>query len=75
MREWVDDAACANRLDVDWFDLDCGLEAAVQICRTCPVRQDCLNYAHEHDLTEGVWGGLWGDLLTKHLGRTKEGGR
>ncbi|MGW4441990.1 WhiB family transcriptional regulator [Streptomyces sp. NPDC004682] len=31
---------------------------AKELCGVCPVRRDCLNYALENDLTEGVWGGL-----------------
>ncbi|MEU6230547.1 WhiB family transcriptional regulator [Streptomyces sp. NPDC047042] len=31
---------------------------AKELCGLCPVRRDCLNYALENDLKEGVWGGL-----------------
>ena len=60
---WQDDAACAGRYDVDWFDLDCSLKQALEICATCQVGDKCLDYAIQHGITEGVWGGAWGAEL------------
>ncbi|MBS3939335.1 MAG: WhiB family transcriptional regulator [Actinobacteria bacterium] len=34
-----------------------GPSAAAAVCHGCPVRTDCLAYAHEHDVSDGVWGG------------------
>jgi WhiB family transcriptional regulator, redox-sensing transcriptional regulator len=31
---------------------------AKQICKGCPVRMDCLNYAMELPVSHGTWGGL-----------------
>jgi len=31
---------------------------AKELCGWCPVRRDCLNYALENALKEGIWGGL-----------------
>ncbi len=31
---------------------------AIQVCRHCPVRQDCADYAMAHPGLHGVWGGL-----------------
>ena len=33
-------------------------EPARQICASCPVRQQCLEYALRHTITHGIWGGL-----------------
>lgn len=33
----------------------------IEICQTCAVRQECLNYA----LTNGEKAGIWGGLTTK----------
>ena len=63
--QWMLDAACLGRTDLDWFDLECGLEAAANVCYTCPVINQCLNYAIEHELDIGVWGGVWGATLVK----------
>jgi hypothetical protein len=47
---------------------------AKDLCGWCPVRRDCLNYALENVLKEGVWGGLteaerrpWHDGLHQRL--------
>lgn len=47
---------------------------AKELCGLCPVRRDCLNYALENTLKEGVWGGLteterrpWHDGLPRRL--------
>jgi hypothetical protein len=31
---------------------------ARQICASCPVRQECLDYALSYGITYGIWGGL-----------------
>ena len=31
---------------------------AKALCRTCPVRLECLEYADDNRLQEGIWGGL-----------------
>lgn len=30
---------------------------AKQVCRMCPVREECLQYALDHDERYGIWGG------------------
>ncbi|WP_435058155.1 MULTISPECIES: WhiB family transcriptional regulator [unclassified Streptomyces] len=47
---------------------------AKELCGWCPVSGDCLNYALENVLKEGIWGGLteaerrpWHDGLPKRL--------
>ncbi|WP_086830388.1 WhiB family transcriptional regulator [Streptomyces sp. NRRL B-24572] len=47
---------------------------AKELCGWCPVRSDCLNYALENVLKEGIWGGLteaerrpWHDGLPQRL--------
>ncbi len=62
-------AACLNRPDLDWFDLDCGLDAALTVCHSCAVITDCLNYAIALELTDGVWGGMWGYGLRQLITR------
>jgi len=55
---WRDHAACKDH-DVDlWFPNkgDRGLEAKA-ICRTCPVRAECLEFALLRPSVLGVWGG------------------
>ncbi len=60
MPSWRDDAVCRG-FDIAVFFPDEGDEAAIahakEICSTCPVLQDCLAFAVEHNQTEGIWGG------------------
>lgn len=61
--DWMLDSPCSMRPDLDWFDLDCGLQQAVAICHKCELTTKCLDYAIEHRLVDGIWGGLWGQQL------------
>lgn len=55
---WADEAICAQT-DPDAFFPEKGgsTKEAKRICQGCPVREDCLNYAIEHDERFGIWGG------------------
>ncbi|MGW8700139.1 WhiB family transcriptional regulator [Streptomyces eurythermus] len=63
--------------DATFFPLPRDHEAiadAKELCGPCPVRRDCLNYALENDLKDGIWGGLteaerrpWHDGLARRL--------
>lgn len=39
------------------------LRAAKDICRGCPVRLDCLEFAVSNGISYGLWGGLTGRNL------------
>lgn len=59
---WMERAACID-MPLDVFFPGPGrlgaadTRKAVAICRQCPVRQACLDYALEHPDMAGVWGG------------------
>lgn len=55
---WMDEALCAQ-IGGDVFHPENGegFEEARAACALCPVRQQCLDYATEHDIRYGVWGG------------------
>jgi hypothetical protein len=62
----MQDAACKDRQDLDWFDLECSLMACLSVCAECPVGDACLEYAIRNEITEGLWGGEWGYRLKQH---------
>ncbi|MES5383886.1 WhiB family transcriptional regulator [Mycolicibacterium conceptionense] len=56
---WQADAACATADPEAWFP-EKGANvspAAKRICRTCPVIDECLEYALKHRERAGIWGG------------------
>jgi len=69
----MDRAACRHRPDLDWFDLDCNLEACLNVCVTCPVADECLDYAIRHSCYEGLWGGEWGYRLRDLIRQGRRG--
>ncbi len=63
---WQEEAACGG-LDVQlFFGADEEQEPerefrevqAKAVCESCPVRRECLDYALENSLRNGIWGGL-----------------
>lgn len=56
---WHQDAPCAYVDPELWFpDKGESTKAAKAICRRCPVRAECLDYALTWHQRFGVWGGL-----------------
>ena len=57
--EWRKRAACR---EVDTFvffpETDEEADAALAVCATCPVREDCLEFALVTRQDDGVWGGM-----------------
>lgn len=57
--EWQDRALCAQIGGDEWFPPKGGSSrAAKAVCRSCEVRAECLEYALDHDIFFGIWGGL-----------------
>jgi WhiB family redox-sensing transcriptional regulator len=56
---WQQEALCAQ-IGTDFFFPEPGssVREAKRICRLCPMRAACLEYALENDERFGVWGGL-----------------
>jgi len=55
---WMNDGSCREHPSEVFFPSDgVGVTLAQRICATCPVRQPCLEYALEHRIDHGVWGG------------------
>lgn len=55
---WMLDARCRGAKSKEFFPSDgLGVGAAQRVCAECPVRVECLEYALEHRIEHGVWGG------------------
>ena len=59
--DFFDDAACQDADTTVFFPVsDTFAGDAKAICATCPVAEQCLEYAIETHQSDGVWGGLTG---------------
>ena len=63
--EWMERAACrGNHPALFYLDELDGVfrrdwrDKALAICRSCPVRDACLEYAIATDADGGIWGGM-----------------
>lgn len=56
---WMTEGTCATIGGDLWFPEGAGSSsaAAKRVCRGCPVRQQCLTYAMDNLIQDGVWGG------------------
>lgn len=55
---WMPDGLCTQSDPDEWYpDKGGSTYQAKQICRRCPVRQQCLDYALTTQQGHGVWGG------------------
>jgi WhiB family redox-sensing transcriptional regulator len=70
MSVWVTWRAVAACRDADpdlFFPIGTGgparreIDEAKRICRTCPAQAQCLAWALDHGVTDGVWGGTTAD--------------
>lgn len=58
-QEWWECASCRGRPVAAFFPSTEGEVArAIALCRQCPVRDACLDYARAHRIDDGVWGGM-----------------
>jgi len=58
-QEWQERALCAQTDPEAFFPEKGGsTREAKQICNSCDVRTECLEYALGHDERFGIWGGL-----------------
>lgn len=53
------DASCAQEsLDPEWWFDEEMTEVAKAICNSCPIVNECLRFAIQEGIKDGVWGGL-----------------
>jgi WhiB family redox-sensing transcriptional regulator len=75
--DWRDDAACVRLATAINFFPERGESAAQAkaICAMCSVRQPCLEFALQHNVSCGVWGGLSGRERRQVLRQRRMGSR
>lgn len=54
---WRHQAACKGRTALMFPDTPAVNEAKA-VCRSCPVRAECADYALTHNEPDGIWGGM-----------------
>lgn len=58
---WWDEGACVGMNPEIWhpnMSVKDEVQRARDICDTCPVRSECLDYAQTTRINQGIWGGL-----------------
>lgn len=59
--DWTSYAKCRGQDTNIFFPEECNKECAKEakrMCWGCKAKDDCLNYAIIHKVTDGIWGGL-----------------
>jgi len=57
---WLTDAACAD-MEIDDFFVEAGhaiSEDTLRVCRSCPVRVECVKHVYNMQVTGGYFGGM-----------------
>lgn len=60
-RDWMADAACRDHDPELFFPISKASQAAIRICRACPIKKRCEDYAIAHREQHGIWGGMHAD--------------
>ena len=58
-RAWMSGAVCAQTNPDLWFAEEGNYQASIEakkVCQTCPVVQQCLEYAIDNNILYGIWG-------------------
>jgi WhiB family redox-sensing transcriptional regulator len=75
--QWQRDAACQGSSPELFFPLGhsplarAEAWAATQICKRCPVRTPCLEWAIRHGERAGVWGGMTAEERREEVRRRR----
>lgn len=55
---WQAHGACRGAGNTSWFPgKGTSTNRPKRVCADCPVKQECLDYALEHHIVHGIWGG------------------
>jgi WhiB family redox-sensing transcriptional regulator len=74
--DWRNQANCLQYDPELWWPIGTSgpavqqMETAISICLSCPVRLECLRFAVDNHIPEGVWGGMGEDERSSYKRRT-----
>lgn len=72
--DWVELAACANHPEPRLWFPEVGVPgAALRLCHSCPVKEECLEYALVEKIPHGIFGGVGVDARKKMLAKRRAG--
>ncbi len=57
LENWRDKAACKNHTDLFFSNVRRDGLKALYLCKRCPVRQECENFANQFTDVSGIFGG------------------
>jgi WhiB family redox-sensing transcriptional regulator len=71
--DWKEDAACKGIGIAIFFNRRTAEErqTALNLCAKCPVREECLDYALDHEASTTLRIGIWGGTIPKERGKTE----
>ena len=78
---WMAEAACApttlgqNRTNEFFPSTGLGVLLAREVCRHCSVQVECLRYALDNHIADGVWGGWSEQQRTQYWSRRAQEAR
>lgn len=55
--DWMEHGSCRGGSVEVWFPEQPDFREARRVCRRCPVKDECLDYAMNRPEMFGVWGG------------------
>lgn len=68
---WMAAADCRGATDLFYLGDD-NPAPALEVCRSCPVRQPCLDFALATNEEHGIWGGMTARARKQHLRRLRK---
>jgi WhiB family transcriptional regulator, redox-sensing transcriptional regulator len=72
---WMAAGKCRDLPAETFFPSDgVGVEMARRVCADCPVRDICLEFALEHHIEHGVWGGA-SERARRRMSLSRRGGQ
>lgn len=58
--EWLENALCSE-MEISDFFVEAGHtinQEVINVCRMCPVREQCIRHAYRHGISGGYFGGI-----------------